>query len=149
LVFSVVDVIVDVFGLSVVEVIVGVFDFPVGEVNTGVGICFCTGVLLRELVLKSGKGDLRRSFECCLGSDFTVGAGAPSSLPRLGVRSKFSELDQTGPPLTVFGRPKDVLVSGPSRSSFVIPFRRNPFRAAKLLFEGVPFEVDGRSSLFL
>jgi hypothetical protein len=149
LVFSVVDVIVDVFGLSVVDVIVGVFDLPVEEVIVGVGVCFCTGVLLRELVLNSGKGDLRKSFECCLGSDFTVGAGAPSSLPRLGVRLKFSELDQTGPPLTVFGRPKGVLVSGPSRSSFVMPLRRNPFRAAKLLLEGVPLAVDGRSSFFL
>ena len=149
MVFSFEDVIVDVFGLSMVDVMMGVFDLPVGDVIVAAGVCFCTGVLLRELVLSSGKADLRRSFECCLGSDLTVGAGAPSSLPRLGGRSNFSELDQTGPPLTVFGRPKGVLVSGPSRSSFVMPLRRKPFKAAKLLFEGVPFAVDGRSSFFL
>jgi hypothetical protein len=150
LVFSVVDDIVGVLDLSVVDVIVGVLVLSVGEVIALVGACFWTGVLLRELgLVKSGKGDLRRSFECCRGSDLTTGEGAPSSLPLLGVRLKSSELDQTGPPLIVFGLPKGVLVSGPSRSSFVMPLRRNPFKAAKFPFEGVPFAVDGRSSVFL
>jgi hypothetical protein len=150
LVFSVVDDIVGVFDLSVVDVVVGDLVLSAGEVIVAVGVCFWTGVLLRELgLLKSGKGDLRKSFESCRGSDLTTGEGAPSSLPRLGVRLKSSELDQTGPPLIVFGLPKGVLVSGPSRSSLVMPLRRSPFRAAKLLFEGVPFAVDGRSSILL
>ena len=144
------DVAVEVFGLSETDALVGDFGLLMGDVGVGVDI-FCTGVLLRELLCKTGgKGDLRGSFECCRGSDLLiVGAGAPSSLPLLGKRSNFSELDQTGPPLTVFGLPKGVLVSGPSRSSFVIPLRRNPFKAAKLLLVGVPFPVDGRSSFLL
>ena len=97
----------DVLGLSAVDALVGGFEFPVGDDLVGVDICFCTAVLLRELVcMVGGKGDLRGSIECCRGSDLLiVGAGAPSSLPRLGTRSNFSELDQIGPPLTVFGLP--------------------------------------------
>lgn len=151
MVFSEVDVIVGVFVLSVVDTDVFVLVLSVGDVTMGEDICFWTGVLLRELVLKSGKGDFRGSFGCCLGSVLTMGAGAPSSLPRLGVRlnSSCSELDQTGAPPIVFGLPKGVLLSGPSRSSFVMPLRRSPFSAAKLRFEGVPFAVDGRSSVLL
>ena len=159
LVLSVWDVAVDVLGLSGTDALVGDLGllmgddnagvFPTGDVIVGVGVCFCTGVLLRELVCKAGKENFRVSFECCRGSFLIVGAGAPSSLLRLGSRSNFSELDQIGPPLTVFGLPKGVLVSGPSRSSFVMPLRRNPFNAAKLPVVGVPFPVDGRSSFFL
>ena len=100
------DVAVEVFGLSGTDALVGDFGVLVGDDNVGVDVCFCTGVLLRELVCTAGgKGDFRGSFECCRGSVLIVGAGAPSSLPRLGTRSNFSELDQTGPPLTVFGLP--------------------------------------------
>lgn len=106
MVLSVADVAVAVLGLSVVDALVGDFGDFVGDDSVGVDICFCTGVLMRELVCKAGgKGDLRGSFDCCRGSDLIVGAGAPSSLPRLGTRSNFSELDQIGPPLTVFGLP--------------------------------------------
>ena len=150
MVLSVAEVVVAVFGLSVVDAFVGDLGDFVGDESVGVDICFCTGVLLRELVCRAGgKGYLRGSFDCWRGSDLIVGAGAPSSLPRLGSRSNFSELVHTGPPLTVFGLPKGVLESGPSRSSFVMPLRRNPFKAAKLLLVGVPFPVDGRSSFFL
>ena len=58
------DVAVAVFGLSVVDVLVGDLGVLVGDDNVGVDICFCTGVLLRELVCKArGNGDLCGSFE--------------------------------------------------------------------------------------
>jgi hypothetical protein len=112
----------------------------VGDARGGVIELLVGMVLLRVTI--SDLEDL-----CFLESDdFMVGAGAPSSLPRRG-RGLISELGWIGRPPTVFGLPKGVLVPDPSRSPLEMPLSRKPSNSAGV--DGVPCEVDGRSSSLL